>query len=70
MQTPTERKAEVIAKIVDLYAENIQVIPTKEIEPQNIDGGTTEGFVSREFRNIVSTKTDARGRTIFVGTKG
>lgn len=70
MQTPAERKAEVVDKIVNLYSENIQVIPTKEVEPQNEDGGTTEGFVSREFRNVVGTKTDARGRTIYVGTKG
>lgn len=69
MQTPTERKAEVVDKIVNLYAENIQVIPTNEVEPQDKDGGTTEGFVSREFANIVGTKTDARGRTIYVGTK-
>lgn len=70
MQTAAERKAEVVTKIVDLYAENIQVIPTNEIEPQDIAGGSAEGFVSREFRNIVGTKTDARGRTIYVGTKG
>lgn len=68
--TATERRQEVWDKIINLHAENIQIIPPKEVEPQNEVGGTTEGFISREFRNIIGTKTDARGRTIYVGTKG
>lgn len=70
MQTPQQRKQKVVDEIVNLYSENIQVIPTNEIDPQVGTGGSAEGFVSKEFSNIKGTKTDARGRTIYVGTKG
>jgi len=66
--TTAERRQEVWDKIINLYTENIQIIPPIETEPQDVAGGTTEGFISRLFKNIVGTKTDARGRTIFVGT--
>ena len=67
--TITEKRQEVWDKITNLYAENIQIIPPKEIEPDK-GSGATEGFISREFATILGTKTDSRGRTIYVGTKG
>ena len=60
---------EVEEKIIDLYSENIEIIPEDEFSPAE-GSGTTEGFISREFKSISGTKTDKRGRTIFVGTKG
>lgn len=67
--TLTEKRQEVWDKITNLYSENIQIIPPKEIEPTS-GAGSTEGFISRQFSTILGTKTDSRGRTIFVGTKG
>ena len=67
--TLEEKKAEVVEKIVDLYAENIQVVPVDEFSPV-AGAGAVEGFVSKEFKTISGTKTDKRGRTIYVGTKG
>jgi len=67
--TITEKRQEVWDKISNLYAENIQIIPPNEIEP-HAGAGATDGFISREFKTIVGTRTDARGRTVFVGTKG
>lgn len=62
-------KAQWEQKIVDLYSANIQIIPQDEWSPE-LGEGSTEGFISREFNTISGTKTDKRGRTIFVGTKG
>jgi len=67
--TLTEKKQEVWDKVINLYSENIQLIPTDEISAKG-GAGTTEGFVSREFKTISATKTDKRGRTIYLGTKG
>lgn len=66
--TSEERKQEVWDKITNLYSTNIQIIPAKETEP-TAGAGSTEGFISREFKTIFGTKTDSRGRTIYVGTK-
>jgi len=67
--TLTEKKAEVVAKITDLYAENIQVIPVDELSPV-AGAGATEGLVSKEFRTIFGTRTNKKGQTIYVGAKG
>jgi len=67
--TLAEKKQEVVDEIVNLYSENIQVVPTDELSPV-AGAGAVEGFVSKEFRTISGTKTDKRGRTIYVGTKG
>lgn len=64
-----QKKAEVWTKITNLYSENLQLIPTKEFSPE-VGSGATVGFVSREFKRIFGTRTDKRGRTVFVGTKG
>jgi len=67
--TIQEKQAEVDAKIINLYAENIQLIPKNELSP--VEGaGAVEGFISKEFKTIFGTRTDKRGRTIYVGTKG
>lgn len=66
--TLDEKRQEVWDKITNLYAENIQIIPANETEPHE-GAGTTEGFISREFKTIFGTRTDKRGRTIYVGTK-
>lgn len=67
--TLTEKRQEVWDEITNLYAENIQIIPPHEFSP--VEGaGATEGFISREFKTIFGTKTDKRGRTIYVGAKG
>lgn len=66
--TLQEKRQEVWDKITNLYAENLQIIPPVETEPHE-GAGATEGFISREFKTIFGTKTDARGRTIYVGTK-
>ena len=67
--TITEKRQEVWDEITNLYAENIQIIPPNEISATG-GAGATEGFISREFKTIFGTRTDKRGRTIFVGTKG
>lgn len=66
--TLDEKRQEVWDKITNLYAANIQIIPAKETEPK-AGAGATEGFISREFVTILGTRTDKRGRTIYVGTK-
>lgn len=66
--TLEEKKQEVWDEITNLYSKNIQIIPAKETEP-HAGPGTVEGFISREFKTIFGTRTDKRGRTIFVGTK-
>lgn len=66
--TLDEKRQEVWDKITNLYAENIQIIPANETEPHS-GAGATEGFISREFKTIFGTRTDKRGRTIYVGTK-
>lgn len=66
--TLEEKRQEVWDKITNLYSKNIQIIPPDESEPQDVNGGTTQGFISRLFANIIGTKTDARGRTIYIGT--
>lgn len=66
--TLAQKRQEVWDKITDLYAENIQIIPEKETEPHKGAGAAT-GFISRQFKTIFGTRTDARGRTIYVGTK-
>lgn len=70
MSDVAQIKTEVQEKIVNLYSKNIQTgnYP-KEFSPVEGDG-STEGFLSKEFTEIKGTKTDKRGRTIFVGTKG
>lgn len=69
MHTIEDTKQEVWDKITNLYAENIQIIPSDEFSPV-AGAGSTEGFISKEFKTIFGTKTDKRGRTIYVGTKG
>lgn len=66
--TLDQKRQEVWDEIINLYAENIQIIPAKETEP-HAGAGATEGFISREFKTIFGTRTDKRGRTIYVGTK-
>ncbi len=67
--TLAEKRQEVWDKIINLHAENIQITPPIEYSP--VDGaGSTEGFISKQYKTIFGTKTDKRGRTIYVGTKG
>lgn len=67
--TLEEKKQEVYDKITNLYAENIQITPIKEINAV-AGAGATEGFISKEYETISGTKTDKRGRTVLLGTKG
>lgn len=67
--TLTEKRQEVWDKITNLYSENIQITPPDELSPV-AGAGATEGFISKQFKTIFGTRTDSRGRTVFVGTKG
>lgn len=67
--TLAEKRTEVWDEITNLYSENIQITPPIEYSPV-AGAGATEGFISKQFTTILGTRTDKRGRTIYVGTKG
>lgn len=67
--TLEQKRQEVWDKINSLYAENIQITPPKEFSPV-AGAGSTEGFMSRQYKAISGTKTNKTGHTILEGTKG
>ena len=67
--TLTEKRQEVLDKITNLYSANIQITPANEFNPKK-GAGSTQGFISPQYKTIAGTRTDKRGRTIYVGTKG
>lgn len=67
--TLTEKRQEVWDEITNLYSANIQITPPHEFISKK-GAGSTEGFISTQYKTILGTKTDKRGRTIYVGAKG